>query len=150
MTVLQYIRNTTSRYKTFVANRLAVIQELTSITDWRHIEGRLNPADLASRGFMPSDNGLMQDWMEGPSFLRTDHYPEESKAENTVGDDSEIVLMTQAADKDPLCDLIDRCGTWKKLKRVIMRCLLFSERCRKTPVKADYSGLVEKSETILI
>ena len=41
MTVLQYIRNTTSRYKTFVANRLAVIQELTSITDWRHIEGRL-------------------------------------------------------------------------------------------------------------
>ena len=54
----------------------------------------------------------MQDWMEGPSFLRTDHYPEESKAENTVGDDSEIVLMTQAADKDPLDDVIDRCGTW--------------------------------------
>ena len=92
----------------------------------------------------------MQNWLEGPSFLRTDHYPEESKAEDTVGDDSEIVLMTQASDKDPLCDLIDRCGTWKKLKRVIMRCLLFSERCRKTPVKADYSGLMEKAETILI
>ena len=108
MTVLQYIRNTTSRYKTFVANRLAMIQELTSITDWRHIEGRLNPADLASRGFLPSDNGLMQNWLEGPSFLRTDHYPEESKAEDTVGDDSEIVLMTQAADKDPLDAVFER------------------------------------------
>ena len=149
MTVLQYIRNTTSRYKTFVANRLAVIQELTSIADWRHIEGRLNPADLASRGFMPSDNGLMQDWLEGPAFLRTDHYPEESKAENTVGDDSEIVLLTQAADKDPLDGVIERCGTWSKLKRVIMRCLLFYERCRRREDAADCSRLIERAENVL-
>ena len=108
MTVLQYIRNTTSRYKTFVANRLAVIQELTSITDWRHIEGRLNPADLASRGFMPSDNGLMQDWLEGPSFLRTDRYPEESTTEQAIEDDSETVMVTQAADNNSLDDAIKK------------------------------------------
>ena len=98
---------------------------MTSITDWRHIEERLNPADLPSRGFMPSYNGLMQDWLEGLAFLRTDHYSEESKAENKVGDDSEIILLTQAADKDPLDDVIDRCSTWNKLRRVIISCLLF-------------------------
>ena len=76
-----YNRATIYRYKTFVANRLAVIQELTSIANWRHIEERLNPADLASREFMPSDNGLMQNWLEGPSFLRTDHYSEDLKEE---------------------------------------------------------------------
>ena len=58
----------------------------------------------------------MQDWLEGPPFLKTDHNPEESNAEDTVGDDFEILLMTQAAKKDPLDGVIDRCGTWTKLK----------------------------------
>ena len=141
MTVLQYIRNTTSRSKTFVANRLAVIQELTSIDDWRHIEGRLNPAALASRGFMPSDNGLMQDWLEGAFFLRTDHYPEELKEKNTIGDNSEIVLMTQAAENSFLYNLIEF-----KARRVIMRYLIFYERFRKIEVAADCLRLIEQAK----
>ena len=58
--------------------------------------------------------------------------------------------MTQAADKDPLDDVIDRCGTWKKLKRVIMRCLLFYVRCRKREDTADCSRLIEQAEIVLI
>ena len=57
----------------------------------------------------------MQDWLEGPVFLRTNHYSEESNVEDTVGDDSEILLIIQSADNDPLCDVIDRCNTWYKL-----------------------------------
>ena len=71
MTVLRYLRNTKSRFKTFVANRIAVIQDLTNVDDWRHIPGELNPADLASRGFMPSEPEKLLVWHEGPAFLKT-------------------------------------------------------------------------------
>ena len=110
------------------------------------IRGRQGPIEWG----MPSDNGLMQDWMEGPSFLRTDHYPEESKTEDTVGDDSEIVLMTQAADNSLLDDVINRCGNWKKLKRVIMRCLLFTKQCRKQATEVGHHRLMEEAEVILL
>ena len=80
MTVLRYLRNTKSRFKTFVANRIAVIQDLTNVDDWRHIPGELNPADLASRGFMPSEPEKLRVWHEGPAFLKTSQYPEEVQA----------------------------------------------------------------------
>ena len=47
MPVLGYIRNTTVRYKTFVANRIAIIHDLTRVSDWHHIDRKLNPADIA-------------------------------------------------------------------------------------------------------
>ncbi len=42
--VLKYIRNETSRFKCFVANRVA------EITQWRYVNSSGNPADLTSRG----------------------------------------------------------------------------------------------------
>lgn len=48
--VLKYIRNDSQRFKTFVANRVSVIRDLTSKSLWRHIKTDLNPADYASRG----------------------------------------------------------------------------------------------------
>ena len=48
--VLGYISNSTRRYQTFVANRVGVIQSLTSTSQWSHVTGKNNPADIASRG----------------------------------------------------------------------------------------------------
>lgn len=42
MIVIGYIRNTTKRFKTFVGNRLAMIHEVSSPTDWRHVPTELN------------------------------------------------------------------------------------------------------------
>ncbi|XP_078608417.1 uncharacterized protein LOC144880226 [Branchiostoma floridae x Branchiostoma japonicum] len=49
-TVLKYINNETSRFHTFVANRLATIRQVSSPRQWRYVESGLNPADDASRG----------------------------------------------------------------------------------------------------
>ena len=46
MTVLKYIANTTTRFKT---NRVSVIQALSRVTQWRHVRSKMNPADAASR-----------------------------------------------------------------------------------------------------
>jgi hypothetical protein len=47
-TVLGYIANKDKRFKTFVANRLAVIHETTDPTQWRYVNTPLNPANDAS------------------------------------------------------------------------------------------------------
>jgi len=48
--VLQYIRNQSKRFHTFVANRLSVIHENSAPYQWRHIRSEYNPADKATRG----------------------------------------------------------------------------------------------------
>ena len=46
---LSWIRSESRSLKPFVANRVSSIQELTDNDQWHHIEGKDNPADLASR-----------------------------------------------------------------------------------------------------
>lgn len=50
MTSLQYIKNRTKCFQTFVANRVAEIQDTTSPEQWYHIPGAINPGDDCSRG----------------------------------------------------------------------------------------------------
>ena len=96
MTVLGYIRNTTARYKTFVANRIATIHDLTQVSDWHDIDGKLYPADIASRGIMPSDDIKL--WLQGPSFLLKYNYPAENitSGTDTVEDEESGNLATVA------------------------------------------------------
>ncbi|XP_011858176.1 PREDICTED: uncharacterized protein LOC105555744 [Vollenhovia emeryi] len=50
LVTLSWIRSHASRWKDFVRNRVAQIQELTPAAHWRYIPGTSNPADCASRG----------------------------------------------------------------------------------------------------
>ena len=60
--VLGYISNSTRRFQVFVANRVGTIQSLTTASQWSHVSGKENPADLASRGclqsVLPQTNGF--------------------------------------------------------------------------------------------
>jgi len=61
MTVIRYIINQSSRYQTFVANRLAVIHDGSNVSEWRYVNSMSNPADHDSRGIDPDQkkkNGL--------------------------------------------------------------------------------------------
>lgn len=72
---LAWINTCPSKLKTFVANRVATIQELTESSSWRHVPTALNPADLASRGIDPQHVESERLWWHGPTFLLQ---PEES------------------------------------------------------------------------
>ena len=116
MTVLGYIRNTTSRYKSFVANRLAVIHDLSEVHHWHHIEGISNPADLASRGCSAGDEELLKLWLEGPKFLTDAKYPQTGAALHDQADSEDVdkmaSVMTLAVSDDHFVDvLIRRCGS---------------------------------------
>ena len=67
--VLQYIKNTTLRLQTFVANRVAMIHDGSSPHQWMHIESEENPADIASRGLSAKKLVQCEEWKNGPSFL---------------------------------------------------------------------------------
>ena len=71
-TVLRYVSNDKTRYQTFVANRLAIIRDGSSATQWRYVESERNPADDASRGLDAGSLCTRTRWLHGPDFLWRD------------------------------------------------------------------------------
>ena len=49
-TVLQWLHVSNNKQLVFVANRVAEILEKSTIDQWGHFEGKLNPADIRTRG----------------------------------------------------------------------------------------------------
>lgn len=70
-TVLNYINSESARFHRFVANRVAFIRNHTNVSQWRHVPGKFNPADVLSRGATDSSKFVTsQEWISGPEFLR--------------------------------------------------------------------------------
>ena len=70
MNVLWWIRESSRRFKPFVASRISEIKSVTSPMMWKHVSTKINPADLVSRGTtvdVLTSNDL---WLNGPSFLQ--------------------------------------------------------------------------------
>ena len=142
-TTLQYIKNETKRFQTYVANRVTEIREFTSPDQWRHCPGKSNPADDASRGLNPQKLSSQQRWWRGPNFLweaeerwpsaryeevpdsdpevRTlaNAYPttvESHSVESHVSDCSKTD-KSQEVDHRGLKKLIEICSSWRILQR---------------------------------
>lgn len=49
-TLLKYIRSDSRQFHTFVANRVNAIRGMSDVSQWKHVPGKLNPADYASHG----------------------------------------------------------------------------------------------------
>lgn len=69
MSVLGWIQAKASYYKTFVSNRVGEIQTLSVPSNWRHVPGHSNPADLATRSILSTPT-IPDLWLKGPCFLR--------------------------------------------------------------------------------
>ena len=67
MLVLGYVRNWSTRFKTYVANRVAYIHDGSAVGEWGYVPSELNPADVGSRGCHPAE---LDPWLSGLGFLR--------------------------------------------------------------------------------
>ena len=73
--VLQYLRNETHRFKTYVANRVTEIIEGSFVEQWCHVPSEKNPADMCSKGVAPPEDLLInqrdqqKSWHKGLRFL---------------------------------------------------------------------------------
>ncbi|XP_048250607.1 uncharacterized protein LOC125378709 [Haliotis rufescens] len=124
MSVLRYIANQTSRFHTFVANRLSVIHESSKIEQWRYINTQLNPADYASRGMSMKKLLETPQWINGPDFLSktVDKWP--CNADFLSADlngDPEVkrvnVAVCEADTSTAMDRLIDHFSDWTKLRK---------------------------------
>ncbi|XP_070138848.1 uncharacterized protein [Drosophila bipectinata] len=77
MIVLHWIYGDPCRWKTFVANRIGSIQEVSYASQWGHVSTQDNPADCATRGLTPLQLAQDKLWWSGPDWLQEpeDHWP---------------------------------------------------------------------------
>ncbi|XP_022102055.1 uncharacterized protein LOC110985381 [Acanthaster planci] len=154
--VLRYIYNEQKRFHTFVANRVAVIQNQSSFHQWRHVKSGLNPADVITRGQMVDELLANQEWLIGPEFLRQEDNMWPSLPISTTLDDKdpevklekEIVTIyaTQHTDSaNPTDRLMARHSSWYELRRSVAWILRVTDsllrRIRKQPAIQDMKTL---------
>ncbi|XP_021967505.1 uncharacterized protein LOC110862594 [Folsomia candida] len=68
-TALAWIKRN-ENWGTFVGNRVRDILKFSKQSEWRHVPGIQNPADLPSRGCSPREL-LTSKWWEGPGWLKS-------------------------------------------------------------------------------
>ncbi|XP_028982670.1 uncharacterized protein LOC107048746 [Diachasma alloeum] len=123
---LAWIRSHASRWKDFVHNRVVKIQETLPNATWRHVSGKENPADCASRGISPSQLEDHQLWWSGPEWINQD--PEEwpqSSIDAPAMDIPEVAREAKPAPAHPvaikineIAELLNRYQTMAKLLAV--------------------------------
>ncbi|XP_006819972.1 uncharacterized protein LOC102805284, partial [Saccoglossus kowalevskii] len=69
LSVIRYCANETTRFHTFVANRINLIREGSQLSQWRYVDTKSNPADDSSRGLLVDDTLRTKRWLNGPQFL---------------------------------------------------------------------------------
>lgn len=68
--VLHWIKTPPYLLKTYVANRVAEVREVTNPETWRHVGSEDNPANALSRGQLPRAFLQNKTWFEGPRWLK--------------------------------------------------------------------------------
>lgn len=122
--VLKYINNVKTRFHLFVANRLAVIHDGSSVDQWRYVPSDENPADLVSRGVDGSSLTKNPMWSAGPRFLQEspDAWPTHPEMEEVSVEDPEVkktqkVFATKTTEDDnPMEKLIKHYSSWNRLR----------------------------------
>uniref|UniRef100_A0A146KLP5 Integrase catalytic domain-containing protein n=1 Tax=Lygus hesperus TaxID=30085 RepID=A0A146KLP5_LYGHE len=122
--VLSWLKTPTYRLKTFVANRIGQIAELTDVTSWCHVDSKNNPSDIGSRGSLPNellDNPL---WWSGPPWLTLmeDEWPNyTSKIDEELPELKPIstsVLISIKPGSQEFLNWMSRVSSYSKLIRV--------------------------------
>ena len=77
-TVLQWIHSSHRKQQVFVANRVAEILDTTNVSQWNHVNGINNPADIGTRAINVEEL-KRSEWLTGPAWLkqRENEWPEQ-------------------------------------------------------------------------
>ena len=134
---LTWIKSHASRWKDYVRNRVSQIQELTPEVQWKHVPGKSNPADCASRGLITTQLEHHELWWMGPSWLTqpSDSWPsqpsltDESSAQEARPGISHLLNVRKI---EYHWDLIHRYSSLNKLIRITSVCYRFVSRLKKS------------------
>ena len=132
---LQYIRNESRRFKTYVANRVCEIRQVSEPTQWRHCPGNLNPADDASRGLSAQQLLSSDRWFAGPAFLSQ---PEAEWPTTEIGDlpENNLEVKVEKAiftlqSSSRMHEFLVKYSSWSVLLRKVAWLLKFKSYLKK-------------------
>lgn len=150
--VLCWLAKSPSHWKTFVANRVSNIQEVSERDNWKYVKSSHNPADMLTRGMSGRalrDNRL---WFHGPEWLN------QSEESWPIQECSNSISLQEVKTKTPVTltvvqftdTLCSRCSSFYKLVRVVAFCKRFIWNCQH-PTKrfAGAITVTEKESAIL-
>ncbi|GFX18868.1 integrase catalytic domain-containing protein [Trichonephila clavipes] len=165
---LAWLNTPANRLKTFVANRVAKVQELTEGFQWNHVPSVLNPADLVSRGLRPCDLPNLRLWWHGPQFLEKGKLSSEETSLSPVkeceyskelktGSSSDIITSSVCVSTNCvssiLSTLLRESNSYMKIVRIFSHVLRFSNNVnkRKLTLSGPLSATdIDQAETKLI
>jgi hypothetical protein len=147
MITLAWIRMRSRNLKTFVAHRVADIQELTCIEDWRFVGTADNPADVLSRGLKPSEIKNCSIWWKGPEFLQrleSDWPTEQPKMPEEIPEVQNLLVI-----ETKRCELLELFSSYRKTVKVTAMIYRFYNNCRNK-LKGDplKSGRISSEELL--
>ncbi|XP_078352443.1 uncharacterized protein LOC144637184 [Oculina patagonica] len=123
--VINYIRSNDKRFHTFVANRVAVIHDGSSPSQWKYVSSEANPADDASRGLAISTVIKKNRWINGPDFLweHESSWPAQPTTVKEIPDDDPEIkreirthFIVSDAEIDSMNQLFGNFSSWSRLK----------------------------------
>lgn len=125
---LNWLKSSPLKWKTFVANRVTEIQNLTTPNDWYHVKSLENPADLISRGTTAENllNSCL--WWHGPEWLtKTQVYPinSDQNIKINISNMPEVrkkAISTFIATENYFESVINNFSSYERLLRVVSYC----------------------------
>lgn len=123
---LGYIKNSTARYQMFVANRIQEIRNSSEPDQWHHVAGKLNPADIASRGASLLELNSSS-WWNGPEFLQqldiNRYLPDLRDYAKEILDNPEVkktkTVLTTSTNRDSMTMVFEKFSSWSRLVRAV-------------------------------
>ena len=136
--VLGFIRNESRRFHHYVANRVQLIHEHTTPSQWHYVETALNTADEGSRGRSPKDSVEKSEWIKGPDFLKepVESWLKEETYEEHMDSDSpgvkNIKVNTSAVkESSDILKRLEQFSRWFKAKMAVALCLKYKRSLRE-------------------
>ncbi|GFW09805.1 integrase catalytic domain-containing protein [Trichonephila clavipes] len=160
MIVLSWIRKESYQLKTFVANRIATIQEMTSSEQWRYVATEDNPADFVSRGMDSLKLKTCELWWNGPKFLMSNQYPQRQIPVAVIKDPGELKncsdfsnFFLDSATNSFVNNLLNLSNDYFKIIRVLSFICRFVYNCKSKESKGIGPldlGELKKAEQLLL
>ncbi|GFY33501.1 integrase catalytic domain-containing protein [Trichonephila clavipes] len=165
---LAWLKTPANRLKTFGANRVSKVQELTEGFQWNNVPSVLNPADLVSRGLRHCDLPNLRLWWHGPQFLEKGKLSSEETSLSPVkeceyskelktGSSSDIITSSVCVSTNcvssALSTLLCKSNSYMKIVRIFSYVLRFSNNVnkRKLTLSGPLSATdIDQAETKLI
>ncbi|KAI5631391.1 pao retrotransposon peptidase domain-containing protein [Phthorimaea operculella] len=130
---LAWINSSPHKWQTFVANRVAEIQELLAPPHWFHVPGEHNISDLITRPVTPAKLIENDGWFHGPDWMLLPQPIWPVNIQNDVPQhipEAKLVSFIHVSEPHPIDILSERVSKWSILLNIIVYILRFMKKLK--------------------